>query len=83
MTDTGRLFADQSGTHPTERQHVLSRIAAALELPVAAFSERAPSGEPGPPSSTECAALLAAFSRIEDAGQRAAILKLMETLARR
>lgn len=83
MTDVGSLFPHPDCSGPSDRQRVLNQIAAALALPVTAFTDRHGPSETSCPSSAECANALAAFSRIEDAEVRAFCLRLLESLGRR
>lgn len=81
MTDTGGLPSHRDRT-ATERARLLRQIAAALDVPVTAFI-RAPSDCPGEePSSAECAAMLAAFTRIRDPKLREFALRMLESFAK-
>ena len=81
MTDAGGFLSKQDRT-TAERARLLSQIAAALDIPVTAFT-RAPSDSPGEePSSTECAAMLTAFTRIHDPKLRGFCLRMLESFAR-
>lgn len=82
MTDAGG-FPPMRDKATSERARLLRQIATALDIPVSAFT-RAPSACPGEePSSSECAAMLAAFSRIRDPKLREYCLRMMESFARR
>lgn len=82
MTDAGGVPPTQDQT-TSERARLLRQIAAVLDIPVTTFT-RAPSSCPGEePPSTECAAMLAAFSRIRDPQVRAFCLRMLESFARR
>jgi hypothetical protein len=62
-----------------ERERLLNQIANALNIPVAAFGRRAAwAPEVGGPDASECAALLAAFSRITDPARRSACLAMVK-----
>jgi hypothetical protein len=76
MTDVG---GPESNTAADERERLLGQIADALNIPVVAFRSRVSwaDGASGP-SASECAALLAAFSRIADPDRRKACLALVE-----
>lgn len=81
MTDAGSFLAKQNRT-TAERARLLRQIAAALDIPVTAFTG-ASSDCPGEePSSTECAAMLAAFTRIRDPKLREFCLRMLESFAR-
>ena len=76
MTDVG---GHVQSTAADERERLLGQIADALNIPVVAFRSRVSwaDGATGP-SASECAALLAAFSRIADPDRRRACLALVE-----
>ncbi|MGU3668724.1 hypothetical protein ACLBX9_31480 [Methylobacterium sp. A49B] len=77
MTDAGG--SDLKKAAADERERLLGEIAGALNIPVMAFRSRVSwaDGATGP-SASECAALLAAFSRIADPERRSACLALVE-----
>lgn len=82
MTDAGGFPATQD-TAASERVRLLRQIATALDIPLSAFT-RAPSAEPGQePSSSECAAMIAAFTRIRDPKMRDFCLRMLESFAKR
>ena len=76
MTDAG---GRDPNTAADERERLLGQIADALNVPVVAFRSRVSwaDGVVGP-SASECAALLAAFTRIADPERRRACLALVE-----
>lgn len=81
MSDAESLLRAQDGAEPLERHRLLSQIAVALDLPVAAFTEDRSPGETSAASSAECAALLDAFTRIRDARLRASCLRLLRSFS--
>ena len=82
MTDAGG-FPPMQDSASSERARLLRQIATALDIPVSTFT-RPPSACPGEePSSSECAAMLAAFSRIRDPKLRDFSLRMLESFARR
>lgn len=82
MTDAGG-FPPTQDPATSERARLLRQIATALDVPVSTFAG-APSTCPGEePSSSECAAMLSAFSRIRDPKLRAFSLRMLESFARR
>jgi hypothetical protein len=80
MTDAGRVFTQGNSSGSGNRAQLLRQIAVALDMPVSAFAEDLPAGDDGP-SPEECAALMAAFSRIRDPRLRAFCRELMEGCA--
>ena len=81
MSDTESLIRAQDGAAPPERHRVLSQIAAVLDLPVTAFTERRSFEDVSHASGAECAAMLDAFKRIADAGLRASCLRLLQSFS--
>jgi hypothetical protein len=79
MTDAGGLDRDAAVKSAHERDLLLRQIADALNIPVSTFHRRSSAalGRCGP-SAAECAALLAAFSRIEDPCLRMECLALVQ-----
>jgi hypothetical protein len=83
MTDAGGFLPTQDTKSTTDRARLLRQIATALDIPVSTFT-RAPSAEPGQePSSSECAAMIAAFTRIRDPKMRDFCLRMLESFAKR
>lgn len=82
MTDAGGFLPDHDATGSGERARLLRQIADALNLPLSAFSRRLdPAPDDAGPSTAECAAVLAAFSRIRDPRLRSRCLSLLESCA--
>lgn len=82
MTDAGGFLPGDDATGSGERARLLGRIAEALKLPLSAFlpspgQTRSAEG----PSADECAAMLAAFSRIRDPDLRRHCLRMLERCA--
>ena len=77
MPDVGG--SDLDATAADERERLLRQIAGALNIPVTAFRHRMAwvPGSSGP-NASECAALLAAFARIDDRERRRACLAMVE-----
>ncbi|SDM42468.1 hypothetical protein SAMN05216360_10254 [Methylobacterium phyllostachyos] len=62
-----------------ERARLLTQIAEALKIPVSTFRSRGSvKAASGGPTAPECAALLAAFARIDDPERRRECLALVE-----
>lgn len=80
MTDAGRVFPQGDTTGPDNRARLLRQIAVALDMPVSAFADDLPAGDDGP-STQECDAMVAAFSRIRDPRLRAFCRELLESCA--
>jgi hypothetical protein len=79
MTDAGGFIPDDASARAVERQDLLRQIADAVNLPVSSFRHRSASRRsPHAPTASECAALLAAFARIEDPERRKACLAMVE-----
>ncbi|MCJ2011098.1 hypothetical protein [Methylobacterium sp. J-076] len=83
MTDAGGFLPGQDTSGAAERTRLLRQIATALDLPVSAFTRAPPAPEVEGPSSAECAAMLAAFSKIRDPQMRAFCVQVLETFAER
>lgn len=67
-----------------ERARLLAQIAGALKIPVSTFRSRGNArATPCGPTASECAALLAAFARIDDPARRRECLALVENFAER
>lgn len=82
MTDAGGFLPSDDVTGSRERARLLCQIAEALNLPLAAFSPAlAPTPSAAGPSTAECAAILAAFSRIRDPDTRRHCLQMLERCA--
>lgn len=82
MTDAGGFLPRDGATGSGERARLLRRIADSLNLPLSAFSPSlAPSLSAEGPSTAECAAILAAFSRIRDPDARRHCLRMLEQCA--
>lgn len=65
-----------------ERVRLLGQIADALKIPVSTFRCREAENAPHRgPAASECAALLAAFARIEDPDRRRECLALVESFS--
>lgn len=65
-----------------ERARLLGKIADALKIPVSTFRGReAENATRRGPAASECAALLAAFARIEDPDRRRECLAWVETFS--
>ncbi|WP_342105811.1 hypothetical protein [Methylobacterium sp. SI9] len=84
MTDAGG-FDPKSGTSSAdERVRLLGQIAEALKIPVSTFHGRGGTNALcNGPSATECAALLAAFARIDDPDRRKECLAIVERFGKR
>ncbi|WP_457105753.1 hypothetical protein [Methylobacterium sp. P5_C11] len=82
MTDAGGFDLDSKAKTARERESLLRQIAEALEIPISTFRRPAASLSPNGPSASECAALLSAFSRIEDPELRKACVVLAERYSR-
>lgn len=62
-----------------ERARLLGQIAETLKIPVSTFRSReSVNAAPCGPTASECAALLAAFARIDDPDRRRECLTLVE-----
>ena len=72
---------DETSSHG--RARLLTQIAAALDLPVEALTDRPSSHMPSAASDKECAQLLEAFCRIEDQSIRTQCLAFVEGFTRR
>lgn len=82
MTDAGGFPPPNGLSGAAERERLLRQIATALDLPVAAFAgSGSGSSQQDAPSSAECSAVLAAFSRISDPQARTFCLTMLETFA--
>ena len=82
MTDAGGFLPTPDDPDAGERGRMLRQIADALNLPVSAFSQGlAPVPSAKGPSAAECAAMLAAFSRIRDPQMRRHCLEMLEHCA--
>lgn len=82
MTDAGGLDLDGTAKSAHERDVLLRQIADALNIPVSIFRRPPGSSATRGPSAAECAALLTAFSRIEDPDLRKECLALAERYSR-
>ncbi|MCJ2088189.1 hypothetical protein MKK88_19700 [Methylobacterium sp. E-005] len=84
MTDAGAVDFKGANSPADERARLLGQIADALSIPVSTFHGRDGAGAtPGGPAASECAALLAAFARIEDPAHRKECLAIVERFAKR
>lgn len=84
MTDaagSGPTDASATSARDSERQRLLRQIADALAVPVSTFGRRRDAAPSRGPTAMECAALLTAFSRIEDPALRKACLTMVERYA--
>ena len=82
MTDAGAFLPTPDDPDTGEPGRLLREIADALNLPVSAFSRRlAPVPATAEPSTAECAAVLEAFSRIQDPQARRHCLAMLERSA--
>ena len=78
--NAGGFLPEPQTTGSGERARLLRQIADALNLPLSAFSRRLdPVPDDAGPSTAECAALLAAFSRIRDPLTRRRCLDFLES----
>ncbi|MEE7447277.1 hypothetical protein MRF4_05330 [Methylobacterium radiotolerans] len=82
MTDAGGFDLDGTAKSAHEREMLLRQIADALNIPVTTFRRRTGSSVARGPSAAECAALLTAFSRIDDPDLRKECLALAERYSR-
>jgi hypothetical protein len=79
MTDAGGFDPKDVASRASERARLLGQIAEALNIPATTFRGKGPSVALGRgPNATECAALLAAFARIEDPDLRKECLAAVE-----
>lgn len=79
MTDVGGIDPGSDTASADERVRLLGQIAEALKIPVSTFHARGGTPAiPHGPAASECAALLAAFARIEDPSRRRECLALVE-----
>lgn len=82
MIDAGGFLPSDDATASGERARLLRRTAEALNLPLSAFSRSlAPNPSAEGPSTAECAAILAAFSRIRDPDLRSHCVQMLEHCA--
>lgn len=81
MTDAGGFHPIITSTRRDEREQLLGQIAETLNLPVSVFRHRRPAPEIDGPTATECATMLAAFSRIRDPDARRKCLAMIESCA--
>jgi hypothetical protein len=79
MTDAGVFDPGTDTSSADERVRLLGQIAEALQIPVSTFHGRGDAkAMPRGPAASECAALLAAFARIDDPDRRKECLALVE-----
>lgn len=79
MTDAGGFDPKDAASRADERERLLGQIAGALNIPIETFRGKGPSvALRRGPNALECAALLAAFARIEDPELRKACLAMVE-----
>ncbi|MHB2206939.1 hypothetical protein [Methylobacterium sp. CM6257] len=78
MTDAGGLDVTDAGSRVEERERLLGQIAEALAVPVSTFRRGRSAAQVCGPTASECAALLAAFSRIDDPNVRKECLAMVE-----
>ncbi|MCJ2133492.1 hypothetical protein MKK69_05330 [Methylobacterium sp. J-026] len=84
MTEAGGCDQMGAASSTDERARLLAQIAEALQIPVSTFRLRnAGDALRNGPAATECAALLAAFSRIDDPDRRAKCLLMVEGFSER
>ncbi|MCJ2022266.1 MULTISPECIES: hypothetical protein [unclassified Methylobacterium] len=84
MTDAAGFDPMTATSSADERVRLLGQIAEALKIPVSTFQGRGTANAgPRGPAASECAALLAAFSRIEDPDQRRECLAIVERFSER
>jgi len=84
MTDAAGFDPMTATSSADERVRLLGQIAEALKIPVSTFQGRGTANAgPRGPAASECAALLAAFSRIEDPDQRRECLAIVERFGER
>ncbi|AIQ88638.1 MAG: hypothetical protein CL858_13825 [Cupriavidus sp.] len=82
MTDAGGFDLDGAAQSARERDKLLRDIARMLNVPESTFRRPPASGGTRGPSAAECAALLTAFSRIEDPDLRKECVALAERYGR-
>ncbi|MEE7504271.1 hypothetical protein ACLBXO_19645 [Methylobacterium sp. C33D] len=82
MTDAGGFDLDGRAKSAHERDVLLRQIADALSIPVSIFRRPTGTSAARGPSAAECAALLTAFSRIDDPDLRRECLALAERYSR-
>jgi len=79
MTDAEGFDPGSATSSAAERTRLLTQIAEALKIPVSTFrSGGGMKAAPCGPTASECAALLAAFARIDDPDRRRECLALVE-----
>ncbi len=84
MTEAGGFDQMGAASSTDERARLLAQIAEALKIPVSTFRLRSAGDAPcNGPAAAECAALLAAFARIDDPERRARCLSMVENFSAR
>ncbi|MGH1572723.1 hypothetical protein ACRAWG_21185 [Methylobacterium sp. P31] len=78
MTDAGGFDLNDAASRAEERERLLGQIAEALAVPVSTFRRRHSPARGSGPTASECAALLAAFARIDDPNIRKECLVMVE-----
>ncbi|MCJ2055439.1 hypothetical protein MKL09_02605 [Methylobacterium sp. J-048] len=81
MTDAGGFVALDAASRLSEQEQLLRQLAEMLHLPVSVFRRRRPDPTADGPTAGECAAILAAFSRIRDPDARRRCLAMVERCA--
>ncbi|SFM69762.1 hypothetical protein [Methylobacterium pseudosasicola] len=80
MTDAGGFVALNAAPRLSEQERLLRQLADMLNLPISVFRRRTDPTAEGP-TARECAAILAAFSRIRDPDARRRCLAKVERCA--
>jgi len=81
MTDAGGFVALDAAPRLGEQERLLRQLADMLNLPVSVFRRRCADPTIEGPTAAECAAILAAFSRIRDPDARRQCLAMVERCA--